>query len=55
MRKNKWFNIVAGLLTGAGVGICIGVASSNVLAGVLVGLGLGLCFSVSFNSTNRNK
>lgn len=54
MSKNKILKIIAGLLTGCGIGLCIGVASSNVLVGLLVGASIGLCFAVSFSSFNKN-
>ena len=45
--KNRGLRIVGGLLIGAGVGICIGVATENILSAVLIGFGLGLCMAVA--------
>ena len=50
MKNVKIIKIVAGIIFGAGVGICVGVATQNALSGILIGLGLALCMAVSFNS-----
>ena len=53
MDKSKIIRTIGALCFGAGVGICIGVATQNALSGILIGLGLGLCFSVVFNSSKK--
>ena len=47
MKDNKVLRIIASVLFGSGVGICVGVASGSAIAGVLVGTGLALCFGVA--------
>ena len=54
MKDNRVLKIIASILFGFGVGICIGVATKSVLPGILVGVGLTICFAVSLNSSNKN-
>ena len=54
MENKRILKIIAGLLFGAGVGICVGVATQNVLSSILIGLGLGLCMCVALNSNKNN-
>ena len=54
MKDNRLVKIIAGLCIGAGVGICVGVATQNVLSSILIGSGLGLCMCVALNSNKNN-
>ena len=53
MKNYKVLKIIASILFGAGIGICIGVASQNALPGILVGIGLSMCFAVVLNSSSN--
>ena len=49
MEKSRILRIIGGLCIGAGVGICVGVATQEVLSSILIGVGLGLCMCVVLN------
>jgi hypothetical protein len=54
MKDYKALKIIASILFGAGVGICVGLASQNVIPGILVGFSLSICFAV-VTTSNKNK
>lgn len=47
--------IILGLSTGAGIGIMLGIATSNIGLGLSMGAGLGLVFGIVYEKKRKKR
>ena len=51
--KNK--NIILGVLSGAGIGLIIGILTSNIAIGLSLGAGAGLVLGAAFRTGDKKE